>query len=112
MSDRQDPHWLGDINEAITRIEQYTKGFSYQTFLADTKTQDAVVRNLQIIGEAAKNISAEFKRQHRDIDWKAISGMRDKLVHQYFGVNWDILWDVVANKLPHLKTQMPRERNS
>jgi uncharacterized protein with HEPN domain len=64
------------------------------------------LRNIAILGEAAKNLSAEFKRHHKNIEWKAIAGMRDKLVHDYFGVNWDILWDVVRTKLPDLKAKL------
>jgi uncharacterized protein with HEPN domain len=70
------------------------------------RTQDAVIRNIGIIGEAAKNISAEFKRLHKTIEWKAIAGMRNKLVHDYFGVNLDILWDVIRNKLRELKAKL------
>lgn len=106
MSERQDSLWISDIREAIARVGEYTQGISYSEFLEDKKTQDAVVRNVGIMGEAAKKISAEFKRKHKDIDWKAIAGMRDKLIHEYFGVNWSILWDVVKNKLPQLKAQL------
>ena len=60
------------------------------------------------MGDAAKNISAEFKKQHPDIDWKGLAGMRDKLVHHYFGVSWNVLWDVVKNKLPQLEAQLKK----
>ena len=106
MSERQDSLWISDIKEAISRVEEYTEDISYPEFLEDRKTQDAVVRNIGIMGEAAKKISADFKRKHKDIDWKAIAGTRDKVIHEYFGVNWSILWDVVKNKLPQLKTQL------
>lgn len=71
-----------------------------------TKTQDAVVRNLEIIGEAAKSISSDFKKEHKDVDWKGMAGMRDRLIHHYFGVNLDVVWSVVKDKLPALKMQM------
>jgi uncharacterized protein with HEPN domain len=90
MSERRDSLWISDIKEAITRVEEYTEGISYAEFLRDKKTQDAVVRNVEIISEAVKKISADFKRKHKDVDWKAIAGMRDKLIHDYFGVNWSI----------------------
>ena len=106
MPERQDSLWISDIREAIARVEEYTEGISYGEFLEDRKTQDAVVRNIGIMGEAAKRISAEFKRKHKEIDWKAIAGTRDKVVHDYFGVNWSILWDVVKNKLRQLKAQL------
>ena len=112
MSERDDTDWIGDIKEAIARIAEYTEDVDYQAFLEDRKTQDAVVRNVGIIGEAVKRISTDFKRKHKDINWKAIAGMRDRLVHEYFGVNWSILWDVVKNKLPDLKTQLESAQKS
>ena len=92
--------------------KEYTAGIDYQEFLDDKKTQDAVVRNIGIIGEAVKRLSAEFKRNHKEIEWKVIAGMRDKLVHDYFGVNLDILWDVVENKLPELKVKLEQFNKS
>lgn len=81
---------------------------SSEAFLTDTKTQDAVVRNLEIIGEAVKGLSPDFRRAHKDIAWKDIGGMRGRLVHHYFGVNWDIVWDVIEHRLPELKKQLGR----
>lgn len=74
----------------------------FDEFLADMKTQDAVVRNLEIIGEAVKNLSKDLKNKYKDIEWKDISGMRDKIIHFYFGINWDIVWSVLKDKLPLL----------
>lgn len=102
MSKRGDIEFLSDIKEAIKRIEEYTEKIDYDKFSKDKKTQDAVVRNLQIIGEAVKNIASDFKKKHTDIEWKKITGLRDKITHYYFGVNWDIVWDVAKNKLPEL----------
>jgi uncharacterized protein with HEPN domain len=102
MSKRGDTEFLADIKEAITRIEAYTHNIGYDQFLEDKKTQDAVVRNLQIIGEAVKNITADFKKEHGNIEWKKLAGLRDKIVHHYFGINWDIVWDTAKNKLPGL----------
>ena len=102
MSKRGDIEFLSDIKEAIKRIEEYTEKIDYDKFLKDKKTQDAVVRNLQIIGEAVKNIASDFKKKHTGIEWKKITGLRDKITHYYFGVNWDIVWDVAKNKLPEL----------
>ena len=106
MPKRGDQEYVSDIAEAIRRLKFYTKGFTYPKFLGHTKTQDAVVRNLEIIGEAAKNISDEFKKKNKNIRWKKIAGMRDKLIHEYFGVNWDIVWDVVKLNLPELERQI------
>lgn len=89
-------------------LESHTEGFDYAAFLRDTKTQDAVIRNIEIIGEAAKRLSAEFRKAHGDIRWPEIAGMRDRLVHNYFGVNWEIVWDVVRTKLPELTSSLAR----
>ena len=106
MSKRGDAEYLADIREAIQRVESYTTGFTYEQFLADGKTQDAVIRNVEILGEAAKHLSAGLIAAHSAVEWKGIVGMRDKLVHEYFGVNLDILWDVLTTKLPPLRAQI------
>jgi uncharacterized protein with HEPN domain len=108
MSKRGDREYLADIHEAIQRIQTYTTGLSYAQFRADEKTQDAVIRNIEILGEAVKHLSLELVAAHGDVEWKGIAGMRDKLVHEYFGVNLDILWDVVTAKLPPLRAQIER----
>lgn len=91
MPKRGDKEWVSDVSEAIGRIERYVAHESYKKFLKDAKTQDAVVRNLEIIGEAVKNISADFKKKHKSVEWRKIAGMRDKLIHSYFGVNLEIV---------------------
>jgi uncharacterized protein with HEPN domain len=106
MSDRGDWESVKDVREAIVRIRRYLRGIGYRRFLADTKTQDAIVRNLEIIGEAAKSISSDFKKTHPDVDWRGMAGMRDGLIHQYFGVNLDIVWSVLQDKLPGLRVQI------
>ena len=103
MSKRGDPEYLKDILEAIYRIQTFIQGLDQEELLNDLKTQDAVLRNLEIIGEAVKNISPKLKEKYSDTDWKKIGGMRDKIIHLYFGVNWDIVLDVVYNKLPKLE---------
>lgn len=102
MSERGDREFLLDIKEAIERIRNYTAGMSYEEFLQDTKTQDAVVRNIEIIGEAVKNLSRGLKEKYKDIEWKDIAGMRDKIVHFYFGIKWELVWSVVNDKIPAL----------
>lgn len=106
MSKRSHPELLSDIREAIRRIEEYTEHISYEQFLEDTKVQDAVVRNLEIIGEAVKKLGTDFRKKHKDIDWKKIAGLRDRVIHDYFGVNWDIVWDVIQHKVEELKIQL------
>ena len=98
--------YLDGILEAATRIEKYTKGLSLKKLKKDDLTIDGVVRNLEIIGEAVKNIPADVKEKHPDIEWKKIAGLRDILAHEYFGIDVDILWDIVENKLPHLKKEI------
>lgn len=100
MSERTDRDFVSDIQEAIRRIGDYTSGMTYEAFLEDTKTQDAVIRNLEIIGEAAKNLSEQLRAKRADIPWKGMTGIRDKLIHHYFGVNLDIVWQVVMSELP------------
>jgi len=79
---------------------------SYEDFLRDRKTQDAVIRNLEIIGEAAKNLPSNIKERYPKIPWRALSGMRDKLIHAYFGVSLSIVWETIKNDLPVLKQQV------
>ena len=98
--------YLDDILEAIHRIQKYTKGLSLNKLAGDTLVLDAVVRNLEIIGEAAKNIPAPIKEKHPEIEWKKISGMRDILAHEYFGIDFEVILDIVKNKLPTLKVRV------
>ena len=106
MSERTDREFLSDILEAIRRIKVYTAGMTYQAFLEDTKTQDAVLRNLEIIGEATKNLSRELRKRHPQVPWKAMAGVRDRLIHDYFGVNLDIVWQIVSAELPEVASQV------
>jgi uncharacterized protein with HEPN domain len=106
MPKRADIDSLNDIKEAIRRISIYIENLSYEEFLKDLKTEDAVVRNLEIIGEAAKNISEELKREYSQIPWKDLAGVRDRLIHHYFGVNFDIVWNVAKKELPGIILQV------
>jgi uncharacterized protein with HEPN domain len=106
MSKRSDIDLVKDIQEAIRRITSYVKLISHDDFFEDTKTQDAVVRNLEIIGEAIKNISVELKDRYPNLQWKELAGLRDKLIHHYFGVNYDIVWHVVKNELTDILYQL------
>ena len=102
MSNRDDHDLLGDIQEAIRRARRYTEGQNYEQFLADSKTQDAVIRALEILGEATKKLSLSLRETHPEIPWKSMAGVRDKLIHDYFGVNVDIVWQIVRDQLPEL----------
>ncbi|BAL81633.1 HepT-like ribonuclease domain-containing protein [Caldisericum exile] len=108
MSKRKDREYLFDIKEAIDRIKNYTKDIDFGTFIAKTEKQDAVLRNLEIIGEAVKNISPEIKNKYSVVNWKSIAGLRDKVIHFYFGVNLEIVWDVVQNKLGNLERTLDK----
>jgi uncharacterized protein with HEPN domain len=106
MSERADDDFLRDIREASRRIKMYTDAMAYDRFLADIKTQDAFVRNLEIIGEATKSVSTELREKNPDVPWKGMTGVRDRLIHHYFGVNLDIVWDIVTVELPALESQI------
>lgn len=106
MSKRNDTAVIQDIKEAIDRIISYTSQIEYKDFLQDYKTQDAVIRNIEILGEAAKLLSDKAKEKYPDITWKDIAGTRDKLIHDYFGVNIDIVWNIAKNEIPLLSTQL------
>lgn len=98
--------YFQDILTAIDNIGKYTKNITYARFKSNSLIVDAVVRNLEIIGEAAKSVPAEVRLEHRNIEWKKIAGLRDVLIHEYFGVDLDVLWDIIQNKLPSLKQEI------
>jgi len=100
---RSDEDYIEDILDAIEKIGEFTEGMSYEEFLMDDKTKFAVVRALEVIGEASKRVSAELKGRHPEIPWKAMAGMRDKLIHAYFGVDWEVVWLTVKKELPKIK---------
>ncbi len=102
---RRDLLYLEDIIEACEKIQEYVQGYSYETFLADSKTRDAVARNLQIIGEAARRLSPELKDAHSEVEWNRIAGLRNRIVHEYSGIDWQIVWDVIVARLPELRDQ-------
>ena len=108
MSERTDRDLLTDIQEALQRIRAYSTGITYEGFMEDTKTQDAIIRNLEIIGEATKGLSAQLRQRYPDVPWRGMAGVRDRLIHHYFGVNLDIVWDICTSELPELELQVGR----
>lgn len=94
------------ILESITWIEAYTKKLAQNDFKKNVQIQDAVIRRLAIIGEAIKNFPEDIKRDHPDVKWKQIAGMRNLLIHEYFGVSVPLVWNVVKNDIPILKKQI------
>jgi uncharacterized protein with HEPN domain len=95
--------YFEDIITAINKIEKYTRDMTKEDLAKNELVQDAVVRNLEVIGEAVKKIPDDVRDTHREIPWKKIAGLRDILIHEYFGVNMNIVWDVIENKLQQLK---------
>ena len=95
--------FLDDIVEATSKVLEYTSGLSYEQFGADRKTIEAVVWNLQIIGEAVKNIPEETRSQYPDVPWRDMAGLRDIIVHQYFGIKLDVIWKVIQQDLPRVE---------
>jgi len=108
MSERGNIEYISDILEAAKRIQDYISGMDYQTFLADLKTRDAVIRNLEVIGEASKNINDDFRNQNPEVQWKEMAGMRDKLIHHYFGINFEVVWTIIKTELPVVDKKLNR----
>ena len=102
---RDDKLYLIHMNECISRIEEYASG-GRNEFFADKKTQDAVLRNLQLLAESSKRLAENLKEQHPEVDWKGIAGIRNVLVHDYPGVNLARVWEIVEADLPDLKERI------
>jgi uncharacterized protein with HEPN domain len=98
--------YLKDILAAIDSIEQFAAGMSFETFCADDKTVSAVIRKLEVIGEAAKQVPDAVRQEHPNIPWKEMSGMRDKLIHFYFGVDHQLVWSTIKERLPKIKPEI------
>ncbi|MBN1689280.1 MAG: DUF86 domain-containing protein [Candidatus Omnitrophica bacterium] len=96
--------YLEDILTAISRIKTYTRNEKLERFRKDLKTIDATVRNLEIIGEAVKKLPVDIRMQQPSIEWQKIAGLRDILIHEYFGIDAEIIWDIIQNKLGSLET--------
>lgn len=106
MSKRDWKLFINDILECIEKIETYLASLSYDDFLSDDKTKDAVVRNLEVIGEAAKQIPEQIRQKYPEIPWQQIAGLRNRLIHGYFVVDYGIIWNIITKELPDLKTKI------
>ena len=106
MSKREWKLFVEDILESIELVESYVANMNFDDFKNDRKTIDAVVRNLEIIGEAARNISDEIKNKYQNVDWKGMIGLRNRIAHRYFGINLTIIWEILKQELPPLKEKM------
>ncbi len=95
--------YLDDIRQCCAKIQRFTASMTRVQFIDDERTYDAVVRNLEVIGEAAKHVPEEARRRMPDVEWRKVAGLRDMIAHAYFGIDADILWDVVRNKVPALQ---------
>lgn len=100
--------YVQDILDAINDARDFTKAMKFEDFIEDKKTINAVVRSLEVIGEATKKIPNDMRAEYPDIPWKRMAGMRDKLIHDYFGVDLEIVWEVINNELPPIEPLIRR----
>ncbi|AFH38438.1 HepT-like ribonuclease domain-containing protein [Thermus thermophilus] len=108
MSKRDARLLLQDMLESLEKIERYTAGLTFERFAQDDRTVDAVVRNLEVIGEAARQIPSEVRERYPEVPWRRVIGLRNVVVHEYFAVDVEIVWTVVRQSLPELKEALRR----
>jgi uncharacterized protein with HEPN domain len=106
LSTKRDKAYLKQILDVISDTKRFMEGVTKEEFLENKEKQYAILRALEIIGEATKNLSKEMKQEHSEIQWRDITGMRDKLIHEYFGVKLDLVWATVKKNLPELEKQI------
>jgi len=106
MSKRTSALLIEDIIDSGQKILNYTLGLTFDQFIADNKTVDAVIRNFEIIGEAANRLPEEFKDMHPDVDWHRIRGFRNRIIHDYFGIDYNIVWQIKETYLPTVITKL------
>ncbi len=112
MQNRSPEIYLEDIKRAVSNIEKYVRGMSFDDFEKDEKTTDAVIRNLEIIGEAVNNLPDDFKKKNNDIPWRYIISMRNKMIHEYFGVDLDIVWKTIQEDIKDFKDKIEKMESS
>jgi uncharacterized protein with HEPN domain len=106
MKQNRDETYLGDILDAIRRVENYTSNIKKKEFIEHLMMQDAVMRQIEIIGEASNSVSDEFQEKHPELPWFQMRGIRNKIIHDYRGINLQVIWDTIKNDLPILKKQV------
>ena len=106
MSKRDWKLFIEDILECIGKIEKYIEDMEFGDFESDSKTIDAVVRNLEVIGEASRNIPENMKAKYPDVYWKGVVGLRNRIIHEYFGVDVKIVWHIIKEEVPTLRKQI------
>lgn len=100
--------FVRDIIVAMESIERFVEGMSLEEVVRDDKTSSAIIRKFEIIGEAAKNIPESLKEKHQEVPWKNIVGMRDRLVHAYFGIDYKLVWDAIKKEIPRQKFNLQK----
>lgn len=106
----KDEAYIQHMIDAISQIEEYTKEMDYEDFEEDEVRRDAVIRQMEILGEAAKRVSEEFRSKYTEVPWQDAAGMRDKLIHGYFGVDTRIVWNTIQDDIPQLKRKLRKIR--
>ena len=108
MKNKEPIFFLQDIQNSVTKVFKYTQNINYQEFVSNDMIKDAVERNFEIIGEAVKNLSEDFRNKYPNIPFKQVAGMRDKLIHDYFGIDYEIVWKTIKDKLPEFNADIER----
>lgn len=110
MSKRDAQLYLDDIFQSIDHIEQYTVGLTFEEFSQDSKTIDAVLRNFEVLGEAAARLPEEFTEKYSFVPWSSMIGVRNKVIHEYFGIDPEIIWKTIQEDIPKLKLNLEQLR--
>lgn len=111
MSKKSDLIFVEHILESICAIEDFSSNINKKGLITDRLRQSAIIREIEVIGEAAKNISQSVKEKYKAVLWREIAGTRDKIIHHYFGIDFDIVWEIIKSGLPELKEQMQVLKN-
>jgi len=106
MKKREYRDYLNDILSSINEVESFIEGMTYKDFFKDRKTKNAVIRSIEVIGEATKQIPKSVRDKNRSIPWKKMAGMRDKVIHEYFGVDYETVWKTAKKQIPKLKNKI------